>query len=83
MLKFSVQDNFLHEDSCYQAWPATGDSDLKYQEASDFCSSQLDGSLAGEDILDWVTLFLAGMITSEHEQYSRGDQAGHMIQNGL
>ena len=80
MLKFSVQDNFLHEDSCYQAWPATGDSDLKYQEASDFCSSQLDGSLAGEDILDWVTLFLAGMrphlvAGSEYQWWIQSDTA--------
>ena len=33
-------------DSCYQADLASDDSSLTYQEAADFCQSELKGSLA-------------------------------------
>ena len=43
-----VRDRLISTESCYQAGQTADDSDLTYQEASDFCESELRGSLVTE-----------------------------------
>ena len=56
-----MRDKLILNDNCYQAGLSGDGSDVKYQEASDFCKTQLRGTLAGEDVLESATLFLAAI----------------------
>ena len=46
-------------ESCYQAGLTSDDSDLTYQDASDYCKSELKGTLATEADLSKVTSLLS------------------------
>ena len=66
----AVRDRVISPDSCYQAGLTSDDSDLTYQEASDFCQSELKGSLATEAGLRKAT----SLVTQLRPHTERGHQ---------
>ena len=56
-----MQDKLIFNENCYQAGLTGDGSDVKYQEASDFCKTEMKGTLAREDKLDSAALFLAAI----------------------
>ena len=50
----AVRDRLISPESCYQAGQSADDSDVNYQDAFNFCQSELKGSLATEAGLSTV-----------------------------
>ena len=70
---FKVRDRLISNKTCYQALQTADDFDVTYQDASDFCQSELRGSLVTEASLSpTVSLSLLAHLrpqTSEGQQF--------------